>query len=126
MPFVFCEIGCHGDSKKPLPDSAKPILVITKSQWLATVKDNGMGEVSLLISGRTNADKITVENHGDGVIFEQDVKLRPNKTFVNEKMGISFTRFATPGKFQKRTLVRAYKGLDTLTDTLTSGDLEYK
>ena len=49
--------------------------------------------VSLVISGSINADKVTVETHGDGLIGFYDIVLDSKNNFSNDTIGISFTFF---------------------------------
>lgn len=101
---------------------------MTKTTWFTTAL-NSFGTVKVVISGSTNADKLTVETYGDGIIGVKDVILDSKKNFANDTTEISFTHFASSGVpnglFQSTTKIRAIKGTDTLVQTVKSGLLSY-
>ena len=117
------------DSIRVVTASDGTFLKITKSTWYTTTTNsNSFGQVNLGITGSTNADRVTVLTSGDGVIDEQNILLDTEKNFKQDTIGISFTHFTgTPPTtlFERSTVVKAYKGADTLTITLNSGKLRY-
>ena len=117
------------DSIRVVTASDGTFLKITKSTWFTTTTNsNSFGQVNLAITGSTNADRVTVLTSGDGVIDEQNILLDTEKNFKQDTIGISFTHFTgTPPttEFERSTVVKAYKGADTLTIKLNSGKLRY-
>ena len=117
------------DSIRVVTGSDGTFLKITKSTWFTTTTNsNSFGQVNLGITGSTNADRVTVLTSGDGVIDEQNILLDTQKNFKQDSIGISFTHFSgTPPTtlFERSTVVKAYKGADTLTVKLNSGKLRY-
>ena len=107
------------------------LLNVSSSQWYTSTQAGTAGgfcNTKLVISGSTNADKVTVETHGDGVISEQSVLLDSKKNFTKNTVAIAFLHYSdTPpgGTFEMSTVVRAIKGLDTLKVTVKSGTLKY-
>jgi len=101
------------------------------SKWFTTKSgnsDNGFGNVNLSILGNTNADKVTVETYGDGLIGDLDLVLDSKKNFKNDTIVVSFTHFSgtLPNEeFERITELKAIKGSDTLIVTLNSGKLKY-
>ena len=89
---------------------------------------SGYGGVNLSIAGTTNADKVLVQTHGDGLIGFDELILDSNKNFKQDSIGISFNYFSE-GKitttFEMITDILAIKGDDTLVATLKSGLLKY-
>lgn len=107
-------------------------LILLNAQWISSTKSysegGGFWFLSLVLSGSTNADKVTVETYGDGVIGEQNISLDSQKYFSNDTIGISFSHYSTTppsGEFSMSTTIKACKGLDTLKVTLNSGNLKY-
>ena len=117
------------DSIRVVTGSDGTFLKITKSTWFTTTTNsNSFGQVNLAITGSTNADRVTVQTSGDGLINEQNILLDSQKNFKQDTIAISFTHFTgTPPttEFERSTVVKAYKGADTLTITLNSGKLRY-
>jgi hypothetical protein len=117
------------DSTRIYTDSKGTSLNIINSVWFTTTTNsNSFGQVNLAISGSTNADKVTVMTYGDGVLYEENIQLDLSKGFTNDTTGISFTHFSgTPPTtgFEMSTIIKAYKGSDTLKVTLNSGKLKY-
>ena len=117
------------DSTRVYTSSEGTFLKITKSTWFTTTTNsNSFGQVNLGITGSTNADRVTVLTSGDGLINEQNILLDTQKNYKQDTIGISFTHFTgTPPttEFERSTVVKAYKGADTLTVTLNSGKLRY-
>ena len=80
------------------------------------------------MTGSTNADKVTVRNYGDGLISDQNIALDSHKGFSNDTVVITFSHFsgvAPSEEFERSTIIRAYKGSDTLTVKMNSGKLRY-
>ena len=117
------------DSTRVVTNSNGTFLKITKSTWFTTTTNStSFGQVNLAITGSTNAYRVTVLNSGDGLINEQNILLDTQKNFKQDTIAISFTHFTgTPPttQFERSTVVKAYKGADTLTITLNSGKLRY-
>lgn len=121
--LILLLLSCSKDNT-----NIEPILNITKSTWFTKTSGNS-GMVLLVISGSTNADKVTVETYGDGEIGVYNVVLDLKNNFSNDTIGISFTYFpSTPpsGQFQSSTKIRAVKGDVTFVETLTSGQLSFE
>jgi len=106
----------------------KAILDITGSKWFTTTS-NGFGNIYLVISGSTNADKVLVEGYGDGIITQKSLVLDSKNNFSNDTCQISFCHFGSANipteVFTSTTKVRAIKGDDTSLVVLKSGDLKY-
>jgi hypothetical protein len=54
--------------------------------------------------------------------------LDSNKSFNRDTVTISFTHFSgvpPGGEFERNTIIKAYKGTDTLAVNLNSGKLKY-
>jgi len=104
-------------------------LSITNSVWFTTTTNsNSFGQVNLALSGTTNADKVTVMTYGDGIPGEKVIKLDVLKAFAKDTTVISFTHFSgtiPATEFETSTIIKVYKGLDTLKITLHSGKLRY-
>jgi hypothetical protein len=117
------------DSAMVYRDSKGTIITITNSLWFTTTTNSkSFGQVNLSITGSTNADKVSVLTSGDGVIGEQNILLDSKKSFKTDTVVISFSHFSgTPPTtgFERSTVIKAYKGSDTLTVTLNSGKLRY-
>jgi hypothetical protein len=116
------------DSTRVYSDFKGASLNIINSVWFTTTTNsNSFGQVNLAISGSTNADKVTVMTYGDGVLYEKNIQLVLSKGFTNDTTWISFTHFSgtlpTTG-FEISTIIKAYKGSDTLMVTLNSGKLK--
>jgi hypothetical protein len=131
MVFASCKKDDNTDSTKVYNDSKGTTISITNSQWFTTTKGNSsssIGYVNLLLSGSTNADKVTVRTFGDGIINDEDVVLDSKRTFNKDTIGISFMHYSSnppSDEFESSTIIKAYKGTDTLVITLNSGKLKY-
>ena len=117
------------DSTQVFADSRGTSLTITNSCWFTTTTNSkSFGQINLAISGSTNADRVSVIMHGDGVMSEQNIPLNTSKVFTNDTTVISFTHFSgvvPTTDMETSTVIRAYRGLDTLSITLQSGKLRY-
>jgi len=117
------------DSTRVYSDISGTLLTITNSVWYTSTTDlNSFGQVNLIITGSTNADKVLVMSYGDGVIMENNILLDSTKSFKNDTIGNSFTHFSgtIPTMFfEASTIIKACKGSDTLMITLKSGKLKY-
>jgi hypothetical protein len=102
-----------------------PILNITSSEWrLERLYITG-GLVQLKIAGSTNADKVTINTYGDGLLSERDIELDSKKQF-NADITISFSVTSVRSEeFVVSTVVKAYKKNEILQVTLTSDKLKY-
>ena len=102
-----------------------PTVNIANSTFYLKTTDSGGGEVWLKVDGSTNADRVTIETYGDGLITEYEAKLGSEGNF-NEDIQLSFTMNSVPSEaFVARTEIRAYKADETATITLKSGSLHY-
>lgn len=127
LTFFFADVSCfkNNDSVKVYNDTKGLTLSITSSYWYLTRNNIGGGNVNLKISGSTNGAKVTVRTYGDGVINDENAELNSTKNF-NDDIVISFTATNVPStEFEASTLIKAYKGTDTLVVTLKSGELKY-
>lgn len=119
----------ENDSARIYKDSKGTIITIINSLWFTTTTNSkSFGQVNMAITGSTNADRVTVLTSGDGVLSEQDILLETDKSFKPDTVGISFSHFSgqPPATvFERSTVIKAYKGSDTLTVTLNSGKLRY-
>ena len=117
------------DSTKVYSDLTGTSLTIKNSVWFTTTTNsNSFGQINLAITGSTNVDKVTVMMHGDGVPSEENILMDASKGFKNDTVVISFTHFsgALPTSFiETSTVIKAYRGTDTLKITLNSGKLKY-
>ena len=117
------------DSTRVYTDAKGTTLSITNSVWFTTTSNtNSFGQVNLAVTGSTNADKVTVMTYGDGVPGEKNILLDTSKGFKNDSTVISFTHFSGTlpvTEIERSTVIKAYKGSDTLTVTLNSGKLNY-
>lgn len=117
------------DSTQVFADSRGTSLTITNSTWFTTTTDSkSFGQINLAISGSTNADRVTVLTRGDGLIGEQNILLNTDKSFKKDTVTISFAHFSgtvPTTDMETSTVIKAYRGLDTLSITLQSGKLKY-
>ena len=100
------------------------LLNLTKTKWV-TSKNGEFRNTIVILSGTTNADKLTVETYGDGVIDQHPIELDSKKSFSNDTVGISFQYLGTSpydSTITVSTKVRAYKGSDTLFVVLSNKD----
>ncbi|TFF33816.1 hypothetical protein [Mucilaginibacter psychrotolerans] len=99
---------------------------LTTSNWYVTrFTTGGGGAVNLKLEGTTNADKIILKTHGDGLISDNELPLTTGKKFSTDA-GISFTATSVPaGNFTASTQLIAYKGSDVFVVDLVSGELHY-
>jgi hypothetical protein len=131
LVFASCKKDDNTDSTKVYNDLKGTSISLTNSKWFTTKSgntDNGFGNVNLSISGTTNADKVTIETYGDGLISDLDLVLDSKKNFNKDTIVISFTHFsgALPtDEFERSTKLKAIKGSDTLIVNLNSGKLKY-
>lgn len=121
------------DSARIYSDLKGTVLCMTNPLWYTNIKwittnINGFGTVNLVISGATNADKVTVKTYGDGLIGDFPLDLDSKKSFNKDTVVISFTHFSSAPpttEFEFSTNIKAYKGSDTLVVTFYSGKLKY-
>lgn len=111
------------DSTRNYTSSKDITLSINKSTWY-TEKINGFGNIYLELSGTTNADKLLMETYGDGLIGYANLDLNANN-FNSGKIQISFTHAPTNDFISESTIIKAYKGMDSLIVTIASGQLKY-
>lgn len=126
--------GCRGSKslEKTRKDNKRIVLEISDSIWftkLTKPPDAMVGYVNLAISGKTNAERLTVRTYGDGVWGEQPLEIDKHGMF-NDTIGISFTYFSSPPDFSaginSKTVVKAYLESATMDTTLISGPLYYE
>lgn len=126
-----CEKESTDDNFKVYSNTKGTLLTVIDIDWYTTKMTEGtggFGTVNLAIAGLTNADSVTVETYGDGVIDEEKLALDAKKNFGKDTIPISFTYYSTSAPtevFEKSTKIRAYRATDTLTVTLKSGKLHY-
>ncbi len=122
--LLFLVAACKKDDTDGQRVTDKGVYVmLDNSKWYLTRQGNG-GSVSVKLNGTTNADKVTIVTVGDGLAGEYNLPLSSGK--FNGDVGISFTATSVPaGVFHESTVLKAYKGTDTLKLTLNSGDLQY-
>ena len=136
IAFASCNKDDNNDSTKVYNDSKGTSLSISFSKWfISTYNDSAGGffALNLIVSGSTNADRITMETYNGltqwkELIGEHDVLLDSNKSFKKDTIGIAFVYYSgtqPTGAFATNTVITAYKGLDTLAVTLNSGTLNY-
>jgi hypothetical protein len=101
-------------------------LSIYSTEWKAAVDSQNSGTVYLTISGKAEADSVTVRTYGDGVIDEYPLTLDAEGVF-NETIAISFTHEVADRSVttSAMTVVTAEKNGDAITQTLESGDLTW-
>ena len=129
--FASCKKESKDNTNKIEKDSAGIILSITNYQWYSDTEKGpniGAWRLFLVISGNTNADKVTVETYGDGLTGEFELPLDENKNFYKDTVGIAFFMYSTPptGQFEKSTIVTAVSGNNTLKIPIKSGLMNYK
>lgn len=100
-------------------------LQLTFSNWYTEKTTNGFGIVHLTVSGSTNADKITVLTHGDGLLSGYNLILDSDQKFTNRDAAISFTHAASDEAFSSTTEIKATRGNKSLIVVLNSGELQY-
>lgn len=102
------------------------IIILSTNQWYVTRFTTGAGgTVNLKLEGTTNADKIVLKTHGDGLISDNELPLATGKKFSSDGT-ISFTATGVPvGNFTASTQLIAYKGSDVFVVDLVSGELHY-
>ncbi len=122
--LLFVIAACKKDDTDAQRVTDKGVYVmLDNSQWYLTRQGNG-GSVSVKLNGTTNADKVTIVTVGDGLAGEYSLPLSGGK--FNGDVGISFTATSVPaGVFHESTVLKAYKGKDTLKLALNSGNLQY-
>jgi len=99
-------------------------LQLTNTTWY-TERIYGFGNLNLIITGSTNADRVTVLTRGDGLLGDYNVTLNSNNEFINDTIGILFTHAPSDDFISTFTEIKAYKDLDTLVVKLKSGQLKY-
>jgi hypothetical protein len=109
-------------------DANGTFVVLNTAHWYTTTSVASGSSVFLTIAGYTNAGEVTLSSVGDGVQTEYPITMyQPD--FFNTNVGISFTESgeaAIPTIFQSSTVLKAYRGNDTLKVTLKSGNLQYQ
>jgi hypothetical protein len=116
------------DTPKVYTDAKGTTLSFTITQWTATRNSTIGGNVTLRLTGSTNAELVSVTTFGDvldGLISDVNVPLDAKKNF-NKIFVISSTSTAVQTtQFDLNTEVKAYRGSDTLIVPLNSGKLRY-
>ena len=121
------------DSARIYSDLKETAICVSNPFWYTNVKwittnVNGFGTVNLVISGSTNADKVTVLTYGDGLIGDFPIVLDSKKSFNKDTIEIAFRHFSnipSSAEFEYNTNIKAYKGTDTLVVNFKSGKLKY-
>lgn len=136
MSILFAFTACSKDEDSQDPTIDYPnskvytsangtMLVLHSAEWYLTKTSNGGGNVCLKIAGLTNADKVTIENYGDGVIDNVDVELDSKKSFTKDTVICFFATTLPSGEFEKSTTIKVSRGSDVLTVDLKSGKLKF-
>ena len=136
ISFISVFIACSKKATNPAPeyvytDSKGTNLVINSSIWFTTLHENSEGgfwNLHLLLSGYTNADRVSVTTYGDGLIDSEDLKLDSKKNFDQDTINIAFLHYTTTppsGEFETGTTISIYKGSDTLVVYMKSGKMNY-
>ncbi|MCJ8210303.1 hypothetical protein MUY27_11340 [Mucilaginibacter sp. RS28] len=96
-------------------------------KWSTTRSDTRFGTVYVTLKGSTNADQVTVESHGDGLITTNAIPLTQDaKKRFDQTVAIQFTAAADQATtFKTNTLIIATKGSKRLSFRLYSEDLNY-
>lgn len=117
--FIFLFLVLASCKKNDDPD-----IMVTRSEWYLERMNNG-GAVHLIIEGSTNADKITILTHGDGLASDKEIALDSKNQFSDDVI-ISFSITAVPTEeFTISTDLKIYKKTEMITLTLKSGKLKY-
>jgi len=119
---VFTKI--TNDSIRNYSSPKGTTLQLTNTTWY-TEKIYGFGNLNLIISGSTNADRVTILTRGDGLLADYNVTLNSNNEFINDTIGILFTHAPSNDFVSTSTEIKVYKDLDTLVVKLKSGQLKY-
>jgi len=133
MIVISCRETNYAGTNKPVNEkyNSKEInLNVTKSYWYTSSLQASkltFGHINLIVEGETNADKVTIQTKGDGLIGEYPLKLRNGK--FCDTIQISFTHDITlphnSTPFYSTTKLKAYLKSDVLETTLTSCPLTY-
>lgn len=107
-------------------------LEIYTSFWFTRTKKLNhamVGDVNMVIKGRTNAERLTVRTYGDGKIGDLQIKLDTNGVF-NDTIQICFTYFSTIPDLPisinpKETMLKAFLGSEMIVKHFSSGPLQY-
>ena len=83
-------------------------LNITKTEWYASISENGFGEVYLKIEGNANGELVTIETGGDGLFGCKEVQLDENNNFSEEVM-ILFLPHCNSIPKKYRTFMNVYE-----------------
>ncbi len=123
------------DSVRTYSSSEGTLLTITRSEWLAVYEEIdddtsrywAVSRVFLIISGSTNADRVTVRNIGTGLFHEEDVLLDDQKHFDYDTTSIVRGHHGTPPiyPFTVETCIKAYRPTDTLVIWFESGEMRF-
>jgi len=120
LGFIIVLMSCAKKS-----ETTKVFLNLTKENWI-TSKNGEFRNTKVILSGTTNADKLTVETYGDGVLDQHPIVLDSKKSFSNDTVAISFQYLGTnpyDSTITVSTKVRAYKGSDTLVIDINNKDI---
>lgn len=132
--FALILSGCRGSKslEKTRKDNKRIVLEISDCIWFANLTkppDAMVGYVNLAISGKTNAERLTVRTYGDGLWRDQALEIDKQGMF-NDTIGISFNFFSSPPDFSvgidSKTVVKAFLESATMDTTLISGPLFYE
>jgi len=131
--FVILISGCKALNcpEKRKSNSKKIELNIYNSSWFTRTEKSpefAFADVNLVISGKTNAERLTVRTFGDGKGGDMEIKLDSNGIF-NDTIRICFCHDISSSELSKvfysETNLKAYLDSDKIDTTLNSGPLHY-
>ena len=99
-------------SKENQQENQKELeLSITMTEWYTSISDREFGEIHLKIEGNTNAELVTIETYGDGLMGCKEIQLDQNMNF-SEGLMIAFYPYwdTIPRKY--KTYVTVYEKSD--------------
>ena len=107
--FITLLIASLSCSKYNSQDLQKELVLdITKTEWNTTISGDRFGNVYLTIEGNTNAELLTIETYGDGLLGCKEIHLDENQNFSDKLLILFHPRFDTiPHKYS--TYITAYE-----------------
>jgi len=103
-------------------DTSGTFVAITSISWTIAALADG-NTVFLNIAGNTNADEVTVR--AGNSLVDYPISSQNQYLFNVNGLGISIGEYPASMIFQQSTILKAYRGTDTLKVTLTSGNVEF-
>lgn len=132
LGFVLGLLSCKKESEAPLvyndctkseevyngANGAK--LTLNSQYWKVQKNTIGGVDVGVKIEGSIVGDSATIRSFGDGLIFDAKISLSATNTF-NTHCGVFFTTYPIPlDELNAITLIRVFKGQDTLSVNIES------